>query len=158
MSVQMYQSHVAKLEDDVYREAEEKALLKEALERTEQQLHQEKRINRAMRRQEVRRLHLGKQEVRRLRLGGGSQAALQLPQQRQRGVPGGSGSTRCTHGAEVGSTAGLAADRPDVEPSSPASCVTLHRLLNSFETCDSHLYSQGMTVHASTVLPGAGDM
>ncbi|XP_069935360.1 forkhead-associated domain-containing protein 1 isoform X4 [Oryctolagus cuniculus] len=53
VSVQMYQSHVAKLEDDVYREAEEKALLKEALERTEQQLHQEKRINRAMRRQEV---------------------------------------------------------------------------------------------------------
>lgn len=65
VSVQMYQSHVAKLEDDVYREAEEKALLKEALERTEQQLHQEKRINRAMRRQEVRQLHLGRQEVKR---------------------------------------------------------------------------------------------
>lgn len=32
MSVQMYQSQVAKLEDDIYKEAEEKALLKEALE------------------------------------------------------------------------------------------------------------------------------
>lgn len=50
----MYQSQVAKLEDDVYKGAEEKALLKEALERMEQQLHQEKRINRAMRQQKVR--------------------------------------------------------------------------------------------------------
>ncbi|XP_071076943.1 forkhead-associated domain-containing protein 1 isoform X2 [Desmodus rotundus] len=49
VSVQMYQSQVAKLEDDVYKGTEEKALLKEALERTEQQLHQEKRLNRAMR-------------------------------------------------------------------------------------------------------------
>ncbi|XP_021573545.1 forkhead-associated domain-containing protein 1, partial [Carlito syrichta] len=53
VSVQMYQSQVAKLEDDIYKEAEEKALLKEALERTEQQLCQEKRINRAIRQQKV---------------------------------------------------------------------------------------------------------
>lgn len=50
----MYQSQVAKLEDDVYKGTEEKALLKEALERTEQQLHQEKRLNRAMRQHKVR--------------------------------------------------------------------------------------------------------
>ena len=54
MSVQMYQSQVAKLEDDIYKEVEEKALLKEALERTEQQLHHEKRVNRAIRQQKVR--------------------------------------------------------------------------------------------------------
>ncbi|KAM7098400.1 forkhead-associated domain-containing protein 1 isoform 2-T6 [Molossus nigricans] len=54
VSVQMYQSQVAKLEDDIYKGAEEKALLKEALERMEQQLHQEKRINRAMRQQKRR--------------------------------------------------------------------------------------------------------
>lgn len=53
VSVQMYQSQVAKLEDDIYKEAEEKALLKEALERMEQQLYQEKRINRAIRQQKV---------------------------------------------------------------------------------------------------------
>uniref|UniRef100_A0A8C2VMB1 Forkhead associated phosphopeptide binding domain 1 n=1 Tax=Chinchilla lanigera TaxID=34839 RepID=A0A8C2VMB1_CHILA len=53
VSVQMYQSQVAKLEDDIYKEAEEKALLKEALERTEQQLQQEKRLNRAARQQKV---------------------------------------------------------------------------------------------------------
>ncbi|XP_037684396.1 forkhead-associated domain-containing protein 1 isoform X9 [Choloepus didactylus] len=54
VSVQMYQSQVAKLEDKIYKEAEEKALLKEALERTEQQLHQEKRINRAIKQQKRR--------------------------------------------------------------------------------------------------------
>lgn len=54
VSVQMYRSQVAKLEDDVYKEAEEKALLKEALERTEHQLYQEKRANRAIRQQQVR--------------------------------------------------------------------------------------------------------
>ncbi|XP_054995421.1 forkhead-associated domain-containing protein 1 [Sorex araneus] len=54
VSVQMYQSQVAKLEDDIYKEAEEKALLKEALERMEQQLYQEKRINRAIRQQKER--------------------------------------------------------------------------------------------------------
>ncbi|XP_010811755.2 forkhead-associated domain-containing protein 1 isoform X1 [Bos taurus] len=54
VSVQMYQSQVAKLEDDIYKEAEEKALLKEALERMEQQLHQEKRVNRAIRQQKER--------------------------------------------------------------------------------------------------------
>ncbi|XP_055241054.2 forkhead-associated domain-containing protein 1 isoform X19 [Gorilla gorilla gorilla] len=51
VSVEMYQSQVAKLEDDIYKEAEEKALLKEALERMEHQLCQEKRINRAVRQQ-----------------------------------------------------------------------------------------------------------
>ncbi|XP_063487877.1 forkhead-associated domain-containing protein 1 isoform X10 [Symphalangus syndactylus] len=54
VSVEMYQSQVAKLEDDVYKEAEEKALLKEALERMEHQLCQEKRINRAIRQQKRR--------------------------------------------------------------------------------------------------------
>lgn len=52
--MQMYQSQVAKLEDDVYKGTEEKALLKEALQRTEQQLRQEKRLNRAMRPHKVR--------------------------------------------------------------------------------------------------------
>ncbi|KAL2773339.1 forkhead-associated domain-containing protein 1 isoform 1, partial [Daubentonia madagascariensis] len=51
VSVQMYQAQVAKLEDDIYKEAEEKALLKEALERTEHQLYQEKRVNRTIRQQ-----------------------------------------------------------------------------------------------------------
>lgn len=50
----MYKSQMAKLEDSIYKEAEEKALLKEALERTEHQLHQEKRLNRAIRQQKVR--------------------------------------------------------------------------------------------------------
>ncbi|XP_020729367.2 forkhead-associated domain-containing protein 1 isoform X1 [Odocoileus virginianus] len=54
VSVQMYQSQVAKLEDDIYKETEEKALLKEALERMEQRLHQEKRVNRAIRQQKER--------------------------------------------------------------------------------------------------------
>ncbi|XP_066873109.1 forkhead-associated domain-containing protein 1 isoform X2 [Kogia breviceps] len=53
VSVQMYQSQVAKLEDDIYKEAEEKALLKEALERLEERLHQEKRVNRETRQQKV---------------------------------------------------------------------------------------------------------
>ncbi|KAF4018562.1 hypothetical protein G4228_010294 [Cervus hanglu yarkandensis] len=54
VSVQMYQSQVAKLEDDIYKETEEKALLKEALDRMEQRLHQEKRVNRAIRQQKER--------------------------------------------------------------------------------------------------------
>ncbi|XP_014639371.1 PREDICTED: forkhead-associated domain-containing protein 1 [Ceratotherium simum simum] len=54
VSVQMYQSQVAKLEDNICKDAEEKALLKEALERTEQRLHQEKRANRAIRQQKER--------------------------------------------------------------------------------------------------------
>uniref|UniRef100_A0A452S0R8 Forkhead associated phosphopeptide binding domain 1 n=1 Tax=Ursus americanus TaxID=9643 RepID=A0A452S0R8_URSAM len=54
VSTQTYQSQMAKLEDDIYKEAEEKALLKEALGRMEQQLQQEKRINRAIRQQKVR--------------------------------------------------------------------------------------------------------
>ncbi|XP_073089334.1 forkhead-associated domain-containing protein 1 isoform X1 [Manis javanica] len=53
VSVQMHQSQVAKLEDDIYKEAEEKALLKEALQRVEHQLCQEKRANRAIRQQKV---------------------------------------------------------------------------------------------------------
>uniref|UniRef100_A0A2K5E8F8 Forkhead associated phosphopeptide binding domain 1 n=1 Tax=Aotus nancymaae TaxID=37293 RepID=A0A2K5E8F8_AOTNA len=53
VSIEMYQSQVAKLEDDIYKEAEEKALLKEALERMEHQLCQEKRTNRAIRQQKV---------------------------------------------------------------------------------------------------------
>uniref|UniRef100_A0A8C6H823 Forkhead-associated phosphopeptide binding domain 1 n=1 Tax=Mus spicilegus TaxID=10103 RepID=A0A8C6H823_MUSSI len=54
VSVQMYQTQVAKLEDDVHKEAEEKALLKEALERTEQQLSQERRFNRVFKQQKDR--------------------------------------------------------------------------------------------------------
>ncbi|KAL1776333.1 forkhead-associated domain-containing protein 1 [Sigmodon hispidus] len=53
VSIQMYQTQVSKLEDDIYKEAEEKALLKEALERMEQQLCQEKRLNRALKQQKV---------------------------------------------------------------------------------------------------------
>ncbi|XP_043429750.1 forkhead-associated domain-containing protein 1 isoform X3 [Prionailurus bengalensis] len=53
VSVQTYQSQVAKLEDNIYKEAEEKALLKEALQRVELQLYQEKRFNRAVRQQKV---------------------------------------------------------------------------------------------------------
>ncbi|XP_039084998.1 forkhead-associated domain-containing protein 1 isoform X1 [Hyaena hyaena] len=54
VSVQMYQSQVARLEDNIYKEAEEKALLKEALERMEHQLYEEKRINRVIRQQKER--------------------------------------------------------------------------------------------------------
>ncbi|XP_032057564.1 forkhead-associated domain-containing protein 1 [Aythya fuligula] len=49
VSLQMCQEEVLKLEDEVYREAEEKALLREALERTQVQLGQEKRLNRVVR-------------------------------------------------------------------------------------------------------------
>ncbi|XP_074831797.1 forkhead-associated domain-containing protein 1 isoform X2 [Carettochelys insculpta] len=48
VSLQAYQAEITKLEDKVYREAEENALLKEALERTQFQLNQEKRLNRAI--------------------------------------------------------------------------------------------------------------
>lgn len=54
VSVQMYQSQVAKLKDDISKEAEEKALLKEALAHMEERLHQEKRVTRAIRQQKVR--------------------------------------------------------------------------------------------------------
>nr|XP_044625678.1 forkhead-associated domain-containing protein 1 isoform X6 [Equus asinus] len=54
VSVQMYQSQVAKLEDNIHKEVEEKALLKEALERMEHQLHEEKRLNKAIRQQKER--------------------------------------------------------------------------------------------------------
>nr|XP_020829005.1 forkhead-associated domain-containing protein 1 isoform X1 [Phascolarctos cinereus] len=51
---QVYQAQVSKLEDEIYKEAEEKALLKEALERTEQQLSLEKKINRSIKQQKER--------------------------------------------------------------------------------------------------------
>ncbi|NXQ83304.1 FHAD1 protein, partial [Nyctibius grandis] len=47
VSLQRCQEEVSKLEDEAYREAEEKALLKEALERTQLQLSQERRLLRA---------------------------------------------------------------------------------------------------------------
>ncbi|XP_039223244.1 forkhead-associated domain-containing protein 1 isoform X3 [Crotalus tigris] len=47
-SLQACQSEAAKLADQVYRDAEEKALLKEALERTRLQLSKEKRLNKAV--------------------------------------------------------------------------------------------------------------
>uniref|UniRef100_A0A8C6XZN3 Forkhead associated phosphopeptide binding domain 1 n=1 Tax=Naja naja TaxID=35670 RepID=A0A8C6XZN3_NAJNA len=47
-SLQACRSEVAKLADQVYRDAEEKALLKEALERTRLQLSKEKRLNKAL--------------------------------------------------------------------------------------------------------------
>ncbi|KAM6435476.1 forkhead-associated domain-containing protein 1 isoform 2-T2 [Liasis olivaceus] len=47
-TLQACQSEMAKLADQVYRDAEEKALLKEALERTRLQLNQEKRLNKAL--------------------------------------------------------------------------------------------------------------
>ncbi|XP_061457663.1 forkhead-associated domain-containing protein 1 isoform X2 [Rhineura floridana] len=50
-TLQAYRSEMAKLADKIYREAEEKALLKEALERTKLQLTQEKRLNRAFKQQ-----------------------------------------------------------------------------------------------------------
>ncbi|XP_069730992.1 forkhead-associated domain-containing protein 1 isoform X1 [Phaenicophaeus curvirostris] len=46
-SLQRCQEEMSKLEDEAYREAEEKVLLKEALERTKLQLSQEKRLLRA---------------------------------------------------------------------------------------------------------------
>lgn len=46
---------MSKLEDEAYRQAEEKALLKEALERTQLQLSQEKRLLRAAKPHKVRR-------------------------------------------------------------------------------------------------------
>ncbi|XP_029140762.1 forkhead-associated domain-containing protein 1 [Protobothrops mucrosquamatus] len=47
-SLQACQSEAAKLADQVHRDAEEKALLKEALERTRLQLSKEKRLNKAL--------------------------------------------------------------------------------------------------------------
>lgn len=44
---------MAKLADQVYRDAEEKALLKEALERTRLQLSKEKRLNKALKKPKV---------------------------------------------------------------------------------------------------------
>ncbi|XP_031412550.1 forkhead-associated domain-containing protein 1 isoform X2 [Meleagris gallopavo] len=48
-SLQTYQEEMLRLEDEVYREAEEKALLREALERTRAELGQEKKLNQAAR-------------------------------------------------------------------------------------------------------------
>ncbi|NXK56714.1 FHAD1 protein, partial [Chauna torquata] len=53
VSLQTCQEEMLKLEDEVYREAEEKALLREALERTRVQLGQEKRLNRAVKQRKV---------------------------------------------------------------------------------------------------------
>lgn len=53
-SLQRCQQEVSKLDAEVYKEAEEKALLREALERTQLQLSQEKRLLRAAKLQKVR--------------------------------------------------------------------------------------------------------
>lgn len=54
-SLRRCQEEVSKLEDEASREAEEKALLKEALERTQLQLNREKRLLRAAKAHKVRR-------------------------------------------------------------------------------------------------------
>lgn len=53
-SLQRCQEEMSKLDAEVYKEAEEKALLREALERTQLQLSQEKRLLRAAKLQKVR--------------------------------------------------------------------------------------------------------
>ncbi|XP_063173775.1 forkhead-associated domain-containing protein 1 [Candoia aspera] len=52
-ALQACQSRMARLADQVYREVEEKALLKEALERMRLQLNQEKRLNQALKKPKV---------------------------------------------------------------------------------------------------------
>ncbi|NWT78448.1 FHAD1 protein, partial [Lanius ludovicianus] len=52
-SLQRCQEEMSNLEDEAHREAEEKALLREALERTQLQLDQEKRLRRAAKRHKV---------------------------------------------------------------------------------------------------------
>ncbi|NXM44945.1 FHAD1 protein, partial [Gymnorhina tibicen] len=52
-SLQRCQEEVSSLEDEAHREAEEKALLREALQRTQLQLDQEKRLRRAAKRHKV---------------------------------------------------------------------------------------------------------
>ncbi|NWR29609.1 FHAD1 protein, partial [Tachuris rubrigastra] len=52
-SLQRCQEEMSHLEDEAHREAEEKALLREALERTQLQLEQEKRLRRAAKRHKV---------------------------------------------------------------------------------------------------------
>lgn len=52
-SLQTCQEEMLRLEDEVYREAEEKALLREALERTRAELGQEKRLKKAARQSKV---------------------------------------------------------------------------------------------------------
>lgn len=52
-SLQACQSEAAKLADQVHRDAEEKALLTEALERTRLQLSKEKRLNKALKKPKV---------------------------------------------------------------------------------------------------------
>ncbi|NXA43145.1 FHAD1 protein, partial [Eudromia elegans] len=53
VSLHTCREEVARLEDEVHREAEENALLKEALERTREQLNREKRLNRAVKLRQV---------------------------------------------------------------------------------------------------------
>ncbi|XP_075850368.1 forkhead-associated domain-containing protein 1 isoform X1 [Microcebus murinus] len=106
VSVQMYQAQVSKLEDDIYKETEEKALLREALERTEHQLYQEKRVNRTVRQQKVRRPCPG--------------GSSQLPS-----APGGGGA--CT-GALADAKGAAEEPQHQADPgsnqSSPTCCVT----------------------------------
>ncbi|NXQ60282.1 FHAD1 protein, partial [Anthoscopus minutus] len=52
-SLQRCQEEMSSLEDEAHREAEEKALLREALERTQLQLHREKRLRQAAKRHKV---------------------------------------------------------------------------------------------------------
>ncbi|XP_074074482.1 forkhead-associated domain-containing protein 1 isoform X4 [Macrotis lagotis] len=52
--MQVYQAQMGKLEDEIYKEVEEKALLKEALERTENQLNLERKMNRSIKQQKER--------------------------------------------------------------------------------------------------------
>lgn len=56
-SLQRCQDELSNLEDEAHREAEEKALLREALERMQLQLDQEKRLRQAAKRHKVRRQH-----------------------------------------------------------------------------------------------------
>lgn len=56
-SLQRCQEDISSLEDEAHREAEEKALLREALERTQLQLDQEKRLRQAAKRCKVRGQH-----------------------------------------------------------------------------------------------------
>ncbi|OWK54610.1 Forkhead-associated domain-containing protein 1 [Lonchura striata] len=56
-SLRRCQEEMSRLEDEAHREAEEKALLREALERTQLQLDQEKRLQQVAKRHKVRREH-----------------------------------------------------------------------------------------------------
>lgn len=56
-SLRRCQEETSRLEEEAHREAEEKALLREALERTRLQLDQEKRLQQVAKRHKVRREH-----------------------------------------------------------------------------------------------------